>query len=212
MKKIYVLLLTLSMVVSLLSGCGKGKPTAADSVKAIYDLYILRDTTGVTALGMSQADITNALNAYDQALAQTIRSNFSTSGLEMDDETIADICKARVKALSKMNAEFKVSSQKDDTAIVTLSTTYFDEVALDTDAAYDAREAADAKNFTDYDAYLNFIMETYTQNLIAGYENVTPSEDRKEIVVTCTIIDNMWLPEDMATFGNELGLTISGQK
>jgi len=212
MKKICALFLTLSMVLCIFTGCSREKPTAADSVKAIYDLYILRDTSGVTKLGMSKEEIENALNTYDNALAETIRSNFSASGLEIDNETVNDICQARIKALAKMNAEFTITDETDDFATVSLSTTYFDEVTLDTDAAYGARETADEMSFNDYDNYLHFIMETYTQNLISGYENLTPSEDKKEIVVNCIIIDNMWLPEDMAKFGNELGLTISGQK
>lgn len=211
MKKIYTALLSICLAAFLLSGCNREKPTAADSVKAIYDLYILGDTSGVERLGMPEEDISNAINAYDNALAETIRSNFSASGLEMEDETLEAICRARKEALSKMNAECTVISEEGDTAVVELSTTWFDEETLDTDAAYDAREKADAAGYTDYDEYLNFIMETYTDNLLEEYKNVTPSEDRKEITVNCIIVNNSWLPEDMAAFGSELSLAITGQ-
>lgn len=211
MKKIYTLLLAICLILPLVSGCGREKPTAADSVEAIYNLYILRDESGVSALGLSEKEITMALEAYDNALKESIRTNFSDSGLEMNDETVEEICQARINALAKMNAEFKVTSEKNATAEVTLTTTYFDEVALDTDAAYAARDTADAADFTDYNEYLSFLMENYTQNLIDSYGAVTPSEDTREITVECTIIDNTWLPKDMASFGSQLIQAVSGQ-
>lgn len=211
MKKLWSLLLAACTVITLFSGCGREKPTAADSVKAIYDLYILRDFSGVFQLGMTEEDVDNALKAYDNALAETIRSNFSASGLEIEDETIEEICQARIDALAKMEATAVVTSEEGARAVVTLTTTYFDEVELDTEAAYTAREAADAAGFSDYDEYLDFLMEQYTQNLIDGYHAVIPSEDTKDITVDCVIIDNTWLPEDMASFGSQLGAVVAGQ-
>ena len=211
MKKLWSLLLVTCLSAALLSGCGREKPTAADSVKAIYDLYILRDFSGVFQLGMTEDDVNNALEAYDNALAETIRSNFSASGLEIEDETIEEICQARIDALAKMEATAVVTSEEGARAVVTLTTTYFDEVELDTEAAYAAREDADAAGFSDYDEYLDFLMEQYTQNLIDGYHAVIPSEDTKDITVDCVIIDNTWLPEDMASFGSQLGAVVAGQ-
>ena len=174
-------------------------------------MYILRDTSGAEKLGMTAEEITTALTGYDTALANTIRTNFSNSGLEITDETLEEICQARRDALSKMVADFTLTSTEANTAVVTLATSYFNETELDENAAYSAREEADAKGFTDYDEYLKYIMETYTKNLIAGYQSVTPSEERKEIVVKCTIVDGTWLPMDMASFGGELGRAVSGQ-
>lgn len=211
MKKQWSLLLAACTVIMLFSGCGREKPTAADSVKAIYNLYILRDFSGVFQLGMTEDDVNNALEAYDNALAETIRSNFSASGLEIEEETIEEICQARIDALAKMEATAVVTSEEGARAVVTLTTTYFDEVELDTEAAYAAREDADAAGFSDYDEYLDFLMEHYTQNLIDGYHGVIPSEDTKDITVDCVIIDNTWLPEDMASFGSQLGAVVAGQ-
>ena len=211
MKKIYAIIFILCLL-PILSGCGKAKPTAADSVQAIYDLYIMRKTAGAAKLGMTEEDITNALASYDNALSQTIRSNFSDSGLEISDETMNEICQARRDALARMQAKCTLSSVEDQTALVTLSTTYFDEDTLDKDAAYNAREEADAAGFTNYDEYLNYIMEAYTRNLIDGYKSVVPSEDTKDISVTCIIVNNTWLPEDMTSFGSQLGAAVSGQE
>lgn len=211
MKKIYAIIFILCLL-PILSACGRTKPTAADSVQAIYDLYIMRKTTGAAKLGMTEEDIANALTAYDNALSQTIRSNFSDSGLEISDETMDEICQARRDALARMQAKCTLTSVEDQTALVTLSTTYFDEDSLDKDAAYNAREEADAAGFTNYDEYLNFIMDTYTKNLIEGYKSVVPSEDTKDISVTCIIVNNTWLPEDMTSFGSQLGAAVSGQE
>lgn len=212
MRKILPVVLALCIISTAVSGCGRPKPTAADSVKAIYDLYIHRDFSGVSSLGMTKEQFEEATKAYDDALAETIRANFSVSGLEIDEETISEICQARTTALATMEADFTVISQENDTAMVRVSTTYFDEVALDTDAAYSAREDADAAGFTDYNAYRDFLMEHYTQNLIDGYHAISPSPDRKDITVKCIIINNTWIPEDMAAFGNLLGQVMAGQE
>ncbi len=212
MRKIMPVILALCLILAALSGCGRSKPTAADSVKAIYDLYIHREFSGVSSLGMTERQFQEAIKAYDDALAETIRTNFAVSGLEIDEETISEICQARATALATMEADFTVVSEKNDTATVKVSTTYFDEVALDTDAAYSAREDADAAGFTDYDAYRDFLMEHYTQNLIDGYHAVSPSPERKDFTVECTIINNTWIPQDMAAFGNRLGQVMAGQE
>lgn len=210
MKKTTCFLMGFCLILPLLTGCGVPKPTAIDSVKAIYELYIQRNTEGASRLGLTDAEISNALALYDNALAATIRHNFAASGLEIDAKTINAISEARINAFSKMSATYTLISEENDTAVVSLDTTYFDEAALDTNAAYAAREAADKAGFTDYEDYLNFIMESYTANLIDGYQSVTPSEDTKNISVSCSIIHNTWLPEDMAAFGSELGRTVAG--
>lgn len=161
---------------------------------------------------MTEKQFQEAIKAYDDALAETMRANFAVSGLEIDEVTISEICQARTTALATMEADFTVVSEENDTATVKVSTTYFDEVALDTDAAYSAREDADAAGFTDYDAYRDFLMEHYTQNLIDGYHAVSPSPERKDFTVECTIINNTWIPQDMAAFGNRLGQVMAGQE
>lgn len=54
-------------------------------------------------------------------------------------------------------------------------------------------------------------MEKYTQNLIAAYKDVTPSEDTTDITVECVIQDNSWVPANMSSFGSDLALAITGQ-
>lgn len=210
-KRSYLFLCLIPISCSILVGCGRAKPTAADSVQAIYDLYILGDTEGAFRLGLSGKDIANARTAYDDALADSIRTNFSASGLEIDEENVAAICQARREALSRMTAEFTVISEQRDTAEVLLATTYFDEQALDADAAYAARDAADQADLSDYQEYLEYVMASYTEYLIQGYQDVVPSEDMVSITVHCRIIDNVWMPADMSSFGGDLALAISGQ-
>ncbi len=210
MKKTTCYLIGCLLILPILTGCGIPKPTAVDSVKAIYELYIQRNTEGVKKLGLTESEISNALSQYETALTNTIRQNFSASGLEIHSETIDAIFQARMEAFSKMTATYTLISEKGGTAVVVLETTYFDEAALDHDAAYDAREAADEAGFTEYEEYLNFIMEAYTNNLIESYQSVTPSEDSKQISVTCSIVNNTWLPADMAAFGSALGRAVAG--
>lgn len=215
MKKISYLFLCLCLFYvscSTLTGYGRrAKPTAADSVQAIYDLYILGDTEGVSRLGLTSTDIVNARTAYDNALADSIRTNFSASGLEIDEESVTAICQARREALSRMRAECSVVSEHRDTAEVLLITTYFDEQALDADAAYAARDAANQADLNDYQEYMEYVMASYTEYLIQGYQDVLPSEDMAAVTVPCIIIDNVWMPADMSSFGGDLALAISGQ-
>lgn len=207
----WFLLILSCFIINLISGCGMSKPTADTSVKAIYELYILGDTEGVSKMGLSEENIRTARTSYDEALAASIRGNFSASGFQIDKKSLDAICQARKEALSRMEATYKVISEEYDSATVVLSTTYFDEQTLDTDAAYDAREAADKDSFPDYNAYSAYIMQQYTQNLIDAYHNVTPSEDTVDITVECVIVNNTWMPKDMASFGSDLASAISGQ-
>lgn len=211
MKKRFPLFMCLCLAVCIFTGCGHEKPTAADSVKAIYDLYILEDTEGISRLGLSDENIASAQSAYDDALAASIRSNFSASGLEIDEESLNAICQARRDALASMTAEFTVSSETGDRAQVLLSTTYFDEQALDADAAYGARDEADQAKISDHDQYMEYVMKCYTQNLIEGYQAVAPSDETVTITIDCRIINNVWMPTDMSSFGNDLAQAISGQ-
>ena len=211
MRKKYIVLLGLCLLLVLCVGCGRDEPSAVDSVKIFYDLHIIRDTSEAERLGMTEEDIAAALAAYDEALAETIRSDLHASGLEIDDESVAAICEARISALSRMNAEYELTSENNDIAVVTLSTTYFDEASLVEEAGEAARKEADARKFTEYKEYQACILDAYIRNLIAGYEAVTPSEDRREVVVTCIIVDNAWIPEDLATLGHSLRLAVTGQ-
>lgn len=211
MKKRFQLFMCLCLAVGILSGCGRAKPTAADSVKAIYDLYILGDTEGVSELGLTDENIADAQAAYDLALAATIRSNFSASGLEISEESLAAICQARKEALASMTAQFTLVSETGDQAQVLLSTTYFDELELDADAAYAARDEADQAGLTDYDEYMEFVMTCYTDHLIEGYQNVVPSEEIVSLTIDCTIVNNVWMPVDMSSFGSDLSQAVSGQ-
>ena len=211
MRKKYIVLLGLCLSLVLCVGCGREEPSAVDSVKIFYDLHIIRDTSEAGKLGMTDEDIAEALAAYDEALADTIRSDLYASGLEIDDESVAAICEARISALSRMNAEYELTSENSDTAVVTLSTTYFDEASLVEEAADAARKEADAQKFTEYKEYQTYILDAYIRNLVAGYEAVTPSTDRREVIVTCIIVDNTWLPEDLAALGSNLRLAVTSQ-
>lgn len=211
MKKFYSLLLCVCLCSVFLTSCGEPKNNAATSVKAIYDLYILGNTDGVFSLGMSKEDIQSARSSYDQSVKETIRSNFSASGQEIEDDTLDELCSARKDALAKMKATAEVISESDRTATVVIHTTYFNESSLDEDAFYNAREAANQSGLTELQEQQVFLMHTYTQNLIAAYKNVVPSKDTTDITVECVIQDHVWVPANMSSFGSDLALAITGQ-
>jgi hypothetical protein len=77
------------------TSCNEPKKNAADSIKAIYELYILDDTEGITALGMAEEDINAARKTYDESLRETIRAKFSASGQEIEEAVLDELCEAR---------------------------------------------------------------------------------------------------------------------
>lgn len=211
MKKFFSILFCMYFCTAFFAGCGEPKKNAADSVKAIYDLYILGDTQGITSLGMTEEDISAARQTYDDSLKETIRANFAASGQEIEEQTLDDLCEARKSALAKMSASAEVVTETDGKATVVIHTTYFDESDLDADAYYAARETAQQNSFSTKEEQQKFLMDTYTQNLIEAYQNITPSEKTTDISVDCVIQNNTWIPANMSSFGSDLALAITGQ-
>ncbi len=211
MKKLFPTLLCMCVCTAFLSGCNGPRKNAADSIKALYELYILGNTDGIAALGMSKEDINNAKKTYDASLKETIRAKFSASGQEIEEEVLDELCAARKTALSKMQATAEVVSESSGKATVVVHTTFFDEFGLDADAFYAARETARQSSFPSLDEQQSFLMDVYTKNLIAAYQDVTPSEKTTDITVECVIQNNTWVPANMASFGSDLALAITGQ-
>ncbi|MCI8484243.1 MAG: DUF5105 domain-containing protein [Lachnospiraceae bacterium] len=212
MKRFFSILLCLCLCTVFLPGCNGPKKNAADSIKAIYDLYILDDTAGITSLGMTEEDINAARQTYDNSLKENIRSNFAKSGQEIEEETLDELCQARKAALSKMKASAEIVSESEGKATVVIHTTYFDEADLDADAFFSAKETAQQQNFSIAEEQQSFLMDTYTQNLINAYQNVTPSEKTTDISVDCVIQNNTWVPANMSSFGSELALAVTGHR
>lgn len=211
MKKFFPTLLCMCVCTVFLSGCNGPRKDAADSIKAIYELYILGNTDGIATLGMSKEDINNAKKTYDASLKETIRANFAASGQEIGEEELEKLCAARKTALAKMNATAEVVSESSGKATVVVHTTFFDELDLDADAYYAARKTARENSFSSVEEQQVFLMDTYTKNLIEAYQNVTPSEKTTDITVECVIQNNTWVPANMASFGSDLALAITGQ-
>ncbi|MFP3156148.1 hypothetical protein LQZ18_17330 [Lachnospiraceae bacterium ZAX-1] len=211
MRKIIIAILSLCMIISVFTGCGRPKLTPDESVKAIYDLYIKGNTVGISKLGLSDKDIALAVSNSDDTVKSTISNTFIANGLDVEDSVIDEICTARKSALSKMESEFEVVSLEKKTAKVKIKTTYFDEKALYDTTFHDAVDTAEVDGYDGYDEYIDAIANAYPQNLIAAYNAVVPSEDKKDFSISCTIVNNTWVPADMSGFGNTLFNTISGQ-
>ncbi len=212
MKKFSPLFLYACLCFLPLAGCNQPSKNAADSIQAIYDLYILGDTRGISSLGMRDEDISKAQKVYDDSLKETIRNNFASSGQEIDEDTLHRLCDARKKALAKMSASAKVTETDDGKATVLVQTTYFDESALDADAFYNAREDSLQNTFSNLEEQKAFLMNAYTENLIDAYQKVAPSEDTISITVECVIQNNTWVPANMSSFGSDLALALTGQQ
>ena len=211
MKKFFPLLLCIGLFLPLIAACNEPRTNAADSIKAIYDLYILGDTQGITSLGMTDEDINNARQIYDDSLKETIRANFAASGQEIEETTLNKLCDVRKEALAKMKASSEITEQSEGKATVVIHTTYFDEATLDSDAYYEAREETKEHGFRDIEEQRVFLMKEYTKNLIKAYENVTPSENTTDITVDCVIQNKTWVPANMSSFGSDLAQAITGQ-
>lgn len=212
MKKYFSILLCVSVCAVLFTSCNEPKKNAADSIKAIYELYILGDTEGITSLGMAEEDINAARQTYDESLKETIRANFAASGQEIEEAVLDELCEARKAALSKMSATAEIVSEANGKATVVVHTTYFDEHGLDADAFYAARETAQQNTFPTVEDQQVFLMDTYTQNLIEAYQDVAPSEKTVDITVDCVVQNHTWVPANMSSFGSDLALAITGQK
>lgn len=211
MKKIFPILFYIGLCLPLIAACNEPKTNAAESIKAIYDLYILGDTQGITSLGMTDEDISNARKIYDDSLKETIRANFAASGQEIEETTLNKLCDARKEALSKMEASSEITAESEGKATVVIHTTYFDESTLDSDAYYEAREETKKNGFSDLEEQREFLMKLYTKNLIKAYQNVTPSKDTTDITVDCVIQNKTWVPANMSSFGSDLAQAITGQ-
>ena len=212
MKKFILALLFICLCSVILIGCSEPRIDAAGSVKAIYDLYILSDTAGILSLGMEQEDIAAAQQAYNDSLKEAIRTNFADSGQEIREDVLDSLWVARKQALAKMKATTEIIEESDGKATVVLHTTYFDESSLDEEAFYTAKDAAQQGDFDSLEEQQEFLMDTYTKNMINAYERITPSADTRDIVVECVIQNKIWVPANMSSFGRDLAAAIAGQE
>lgn len=210
-KKTITILLSVCMLAGVLTGCGGPKVDAAGSCKAIYDLYILQDSTGVVDMGMTQSDADTALKTYDETMASSIKDLFESNGLPVDDDTVNEIVTAREGALAKLTCTAEITSSDKTKATVTLKTNYIDETAIAIKASEDAIEQLKKEKETDTDKRIELISGFFAQNLIDGYNASEPVDDQKEITAECSLTDNVWMPDDMNSFGTKLGQAVSGQ-
>lgn len=212
MKKFSTAVFYIFLCSLFLTACGEPKISPEDSVKAIYDLYILGETKGVEALGMSKEDINAARTSYEESVKNTIRANFSASGQEIDDKTLEELCTARKSALSKLKAVAETTSESEGKATVVLQTTYLDEADIDKSSFDLARgDAYMQQECTGTEMMPEELMVFYTRHLIEAYEKAEPSKLRKSITVECVIQNDAWVPANMSSFGSDLALAITGQ-
>lgn len=212
MRKHLSIFLLFSIVSMFLTACSTEQNNAAEAVLSIYNLYIKEETSDVLKLGITEERVLHTLSNHNDTLIQNLQSTMNSAGLMVEDATIEQIILARKSALKTMLATCEITSIEDKKTIVKLKTSYFDEATLNKKAADDAIKKAKKSDASSQKKLLELATKYYTQNLIDAYLAVTPSEEMKELEVNCVLSGNTWFPEDMTSFGTELGLIISGQK
>ena len=212
MKKHLSIFLFVSIISVFLTACSNSQHNAAEAVLSIYNLYIKEETSDVFKLGITEERALLTLSNYNDALIQNLQNTMSSTGLIVEDTIIEEIILARKSALKTMLATCEITSIKDEKATVKLKTSYFDEATLNENAAKDAIKKAKKADASNQKNLLESLSSYYAQNLIDAYLAITPSKEMKELEITCILSGNTWIPEDMTSFGNELGLIISGQK
>lgn len=185
---------------------------AINAIKGYYDLYITGDLESAKASGYTDSQIESSLSIYTNSMKSSLRSSFESNGLTVEEEDLERICTARVAALNKLSAEFDIIDKTDEKISIKITTTYFDEAALDMAAANIALEAINAEDYSVQEEYMSALTNEYINQLIASYDTMVPSEDTKELEASCSKSFNQWLPNDVGTFASDLGLTVSGQK
>lgn len=212
MKKLFSIAACLCLVAGALTGCGSPKASPEDSAMALFDLYILRDTASAQEIGLPTDVLESALQTMDSATEETLKDNLATAGLTISDEKLSKIIDARKEAMKKLSASAQVSEKPDkNSAVVTLSVTWYDETALDTAAAEKALEVVQSENLTDVDEALERATELYADNLVEAYQNVEIQEGTREVQAVFVVTDNQfWFPENPSSFGYDLGSTVCG--
>ncbi len=212
MRKHLSTFLLFSIVSIFLTACSTEQNNAAEAVLSIYNLYIKEETSDVLKLGITEEHALHTLSNHNDTLIKNLQDTMTSAGLTVEDATIEEIILARKSALKAMLATCEITSIENEKTTVKLKTSYFDEATLNQKATEDAIKKAKKSDASSQKKLLELATKYYTQNLIDAYLAVTPSEEMKELEINCVLSGNTWIPEDMTSFGTELGLIISGQK
>lgn len=213
-KKVIALLTITIMSISMFTGCSKKEIGPEVVTKAMFDLFILDDTTAGESVGITVEQGEELVAAKKDAGIQALQTLFSALGGEVSDEKIEEIYNAQAEALRKTSFETEEISSEKDKKVIKISTTYIDTYALQEKASESLVAKIESGEITD----ISNMGEVLADILIEEMQNASVSEDKKsfEAEFELTKVDvngkdaNMWLPADTTTFGAQLSSLVSG--
>ncbi|PRR84059.1 DUF5105 domain-containing protein [Clostridium vincentii] len=220
-KKLMAVLMTAILGSALLlTGCGGKIATADVTAKAFYNLYILGDSTEIEKIALTNDESNQILDKLKSTSQDATKNLITSGGLQISDEQLDSIYNAEMEALKKLTVTTEIVSAEKDNATIKLTTTYIDLLTIDTKAAEEAANEANAMSLTDQTELNNKIVELYVNNLIEGFKAAQPSIETKEATFECQkqvyIVDgknkDVWFPVDMETFGGNIAKMATNQQ
>lgn len=208
-KKIISILTTLLCVGILLTatGCGKPKPSAADSGKFFFNFLIKHDKTDIAEFGITEDQANNIIKTEKDSTKNQTRMNVLKAGMTVSEEQLDAITEAQYNALKLLDATVESSSENGNEATITITTPYIDFSAIDNKAANDAQESVKALGLTNPKEAIDKFTEQYVENLIAGLKDAKPSSETNEGTYKFKkdSKSGLWVPDmDEEAFGEQL--------
>lgn len=168
---------------------------------------VRNDVTYATKLGITQNEADEVIKTYRDGIKRQLEICFIQNQFSVSNEQLIEVINAREFAQNKLTDFIEIISQEKDSAVVKITSTYFDDIAINEKAAQDAIEDVKQENITNKQR----AVEVYINNMINGYKNYEISEETASIEVEFKLVDNTWIPADVWKFGEKLGMLYTGQ-
>ncbi|WP_346847090.1 MULTISPECIES: hypothetical protein [unclassified Clostridium] len=200
-----VMLLSLS---SIFLGCSKKTIPIEQTAKAFYDLVILQDSAEFEKLGVTNDEITSMAEIQKKSMNEVTKAGFVQAGLPITDEQLDQIYNVQIEALRKLKPTIEVVSSDKEISQVKISTTYVNMVEASTKAGDDTISEVQSKQISD----MTKVSEIFIKKIIENINALTPSTDVKSTTFEFEKVkmnfgkktEEVWVPKDSISFGNDL--------
>lgn len=218
-KVISLFMTTLIFGVLALTGCGKVEK-ADVTAEALYELYIHGDSAKIEEMALTKDEADKVINQVRDSLKNQTRTSFLGSGINIEDSKLDEIIDAQLNAHKKLTCSVELVSEEKDSAEVKITTNYIDIQKLDEDAANDAQTQVKGMGLTSQLEARKKLVEVYENNIIDYFSKAEPSSEKVEETFKFTKqkfevkgkAQELWMPEDMNKFGENLGRMITNNK
>ncbi|MGL4107281.1 hypothetical protein [Clostridium sp. LP20] len=212
MKKInrtLVLGLVMILTTSLFFvGC-IGESKQADKVaEAIYDLFILEDSTKIEGIGFSKEEVEKS-NMTKAIYMEESKKELEGEKLIVTDEELETLYVVLKERLKKLTVTTEIISEDKETTVVKVKTTflYLKDAAIEA-GEYTLKEAQNVEAISESD-YYNKISNIYISKYIDNIKILEPSvavkektfEFEKQYVKNEDNTIKLWVPKDAKEFG-----------